>query len=293
MPTKVKKILRNDIVNRICDTTIANPNLSKSDNLALTKKIIMQFIQEMNQELINGNMLDIAQLGKFEVKEQKRFNTKFVKFSPASSLAKGLKEASNINEEELKKQREIIRKNLQNYNVKETALKNRKFDDIKDSLFNIDDFPKLFDELSKNENIKNKYISDKIKFETKPDSNGNIPKLYYIYDEIRSFIYGSFLFNNKKIGFIEIQASSTWRDISTWFFIFNDPKEIFNEDRVNDIVFEYISSDKKLKDMEELFLNQNIIFFRKVHPNITTKLSSKDMSNWSNLLIKSLIKKIN
>ena len=291
----LKKILRNDIVKRICDKFTPNPELSKTDNFNLIKNITMEFLQICNQELINENILDLAQLGKFEIKEHKGFNTKFVKFTPATSLAKGLRGVSTPNQEAINRQRDIIKKNLQNYDAKQSSTTNRKLVDNADNIFNIDNFPILFSKLKEEPIITSGKISNKLLLEPKANSTGNIPKKYYKYDsDIRSYIYGDFLYNGVKIGFIEIEANNTWRDISTWFFIFHDLEEIFNENRVNDIIFQYLGSNKKMKEMEDFLLKRhNITFFRKVHPDTKRKeLSEKDISNWCKLLLKNLAIKI-
>lgn len=95
----------------------------------------------------------------------------------------------------------------------------------------------------------------------------------------RCYKYGSFLFKNTKIAFIEIEAGGSWKKSTSWFFILPNINYSFNNDNVNDIVFSYIGSDNTLKMIEKSLKKEfNIIFIRKNHPEIS--LPEKAISEW-------------
>ncbi len=147
-------------------------------------------------------------------------------------------------------------------------------------LFPIEKFDILFDYLSTHIEVSNATISCKTPLIPRKNEVNRIPPKYYIFSNIiRCYKYGSFLFKNTKIAFIEIEAGGSWKKSTSWFFILPNINYSFNNDNVNDIVFSYIGSDNTLKMIEKSLKKEfNIIFIRKNHPEIS--LPEKAISEW-------------
>lgn len=197
-------------------------------------------------------------------------NNPFVVEDVPKEVNGSYEKASNKGDENLQQ------KNLANEEKKELEV------------FSLEKFDILFESLANHHNVTAPIISDRIPLEPRKNKHDNIPTKYYILSNIlRCYKYGSFLFKNKKIAFIEIEAGRNWKKISTWFFILKSDSTDFSTKNVNQIVFEYLCEEKKLDDIETELKEKNIIFLRKSHPNI--KLANESVENW----VKEVIKQLN
>jgi AraC-like DNA-binding protein len=147
-------------------------------------------------------------------------------------------------------------------------------------LFPIEKFDILFKNLSAHNEVSVSTISNKISLITRENETNKIPSKYYIMSDItRCYKYGSFLFKDMKIAFIEIEAGGSWKKSTTWFFILPNLYYTFDTKNVNDIVFQYIGTENTLIDIQEWLKNtKNIHFFRKNHPDIS--LPEKAIVEW-------------
>lgn len=147
-------------------------------------------------------------------------------------------------------------------------------------IFPIEKFDTLFNNLIAHKDVISSFISNKIPLIPRGDSNGRVPSKYYIISDLpRCYKYGNFIYQNNKIAFIEIEAGGTWKKSTTWFFILNDINDCFDENEVNEIIFQYIGTKSTLEDIETiLYKEQGIVFFRKKHPDI--ELNEKNIHDW-------------
>lgn len=151
-------------------------------------------------------------------------------------------------------------------------------------LFNIEDFKTLFNSLKNHKDISIAYISECIELVPKENDKGKIPTKYYTEQKIlRKYIYGSFKFKGFNIGFLEIEHSKSWTNISTWFFIFKNESNNIDVNFVNNIVADYLTTTNTLKDIEKSLKLKNIIFFGKTHLSDITK--EKEVFDWIKRLL--------
>lgn len=172
-------------------------------------------------------------------------------------------------------------KNNGDENLQQVSSSSKETDNKKNiELFPIEKFDILFEALSMHIDVSNASISNKIPLIPRENEANRIPQKYYILSNIvRCYKYGSFLFKNTKIGFIEIEAGGSWAKSTTWFFILPSLSYTFNTNNVNDIVFKYIGTDATLKSIETTLYNEsNIVFVRKNHPDIS--LPEKAITEW-------------
>lgn len=157
---------------------------------------------------------------------------------------------------------------------------------VKKEVFNIDLFEKLYKTL-----ITNKYLHAPTQLtikslNPKTDTKNHISSKYYKEEDIeRRYISSTFRLKNKYVGLIELEHSTNWHSISTWFFISNEPIN-FSEDFINNIVFTYIRIDENhtLEDIRKNLEKDKIIFLRKTHPS---EINEKTINDWvKNLLSK-------
>lgn len=154
-------------------------------------------------------------------------------------------------------------------------------------VFNINLFEKLYKVL-----ITNKYIDTPTpliieSLKPKKDTKNHVPSKYYISeDRKRKYISSTFRLKDKYIGLVELEHSTNWHSISTWFFI-SDSEIGLNEDFINDIVFKYIRIDKNStleKIKKDLNTDKDINFVRKTHPSV---INEKTINDWvKNLLLR-------
>jgi len=158
---------------------------------------------------------------------------------------------------------------------------------VEKEVFNINLFEKLYKVL-----ITNKYIETPTpliikSLKPKTDTKNHVPSKYYIAeDRKRKYISSTFKLKDKYIGLVELEHSTNWHSISTWFFI-SDSEIGLNEDFINDIVFKYIRIDKNStleKIKKDLNTDKDINFVRKTHPSI---INEKTINDWvKNLLLR-------
>lgn len=157
-------------------------------------------------------------------------------------------------------------------------------DKTKSELFNIEDFKILFNSLKNHKNVSNEYISQSIELVPKENDKGKRPAKYYTEQAaLRKYIYGSFRFKGVNIGFLELEHSKSWTNISTWFFIFKNKKNNIDIDFVNNMVADYLTTNITLKDIENSLKLKNIIFFGKTHPSDIMK--EKEVFDWIKRLL--------
>jgi hypothetical protein len=157
---------------------------------------------------------------------------------------------------------------------------------VKKDVFNIDLFEKLYKVL-----ITNKYLYTPTQLtikslKPKTDTKNHISSRYYTEEDIeRIYLSSTFRLKDKYIGLIELEHSTNWNSISTWFFISSEPIN-FSEDFINNIVFTYIRIDENhtLEDIRKNLEKDKIIFLRKTHPS---EVNEKTINDWvKNLLLK-------
>lgn len=151
-------------------------------------------------------------------------------------------------------------------------------------LFNIEDFKTLFNSLKNHKDVSDGYMSELLELVPKESDKGRRPAKYYIEQTaLRKYIYGSFRFKGLNIGFLELEHSKSWTNISTWFFIFKNENNNIDVNFVNNIVADYLTTDNTLEDIEKSLKLKNIIFFRKTHPSDITK--EKEVFDWIKRLL--------
>lgn len=157
-------------------------------------------------------------------------------------------------------------------------------DKIESELFNIEDFKTLFNSLKNHKDVSNEYISELIELVPKENDKGKRPAKYYTEQaELRKYIYGNFRFKDVNVGFLELEHSKSWINISTWFFIFKNESSNIDKNFVNNIVADYLTTTNTLKDIEKSLKRKNIIFFGKTHPSDITK--EKEVFDWIKRLL--------
>ncbi len=124
-------------------------------------------------------------------------------------------------------------------NLQEISSSSRTEIDKNMDLFPIEKFDTLFENLSAHNEVSKAIISNKISLIPRENETNKIPSKYYTMSDItRCYKYGSFLFKNMKIAFIEIEAGGSWKKSTTWFFILPNLYYTFDTKNVNDIVFQ-------------------------------------------------------
>lgn len=157
-------------------------------------------------------------------------------------------------------------------------------------LFSLENYITLFESLKNNKEVIKAYISQRIELFPREDDRGKIPSKYYIEDyKLRGCLYGGFQLATHNIGFLEIQHTKSWTNISTWFFIFEDKSFTINEKFVNHIIYQYLNKKENLTTIEKKLKFKNIIFFRKSHPSDIT--SEKEVYDWIKRLLSVIVSK--
>jgi hypothetical protein len=156
-------------------------------------------------------------------------------------------------------------------------------DKMKSELFNIEDFKTLFNSLKNHKDVSNEYISESIELVPKENDKGKRPAKYYTEQvTLRKYMYGNFRFKGINIGFLELEHSKSWTNISTWFCIFKNESNI-DKNFVNNIVADYLTRTNTLKNIEKSLKLKNIIFFGKTHPSGIIK--EKEVFDWIKRLL--------
>jgi len=164
-------------------------------------------------------------------------------------------------------------------------------DKTESELFNIEDFKTLFNSLKNHKDISNAYISECMELVPKESDKGKISSKYYTEQGVlRKYIYGSFKFKGFNVGFLELEHSKSWTNISTWFFIFKNESNNIDVNFVNKIVADYLTTINTLKDIEKNLKLKNIIFFGKTHLSDITK--EKEVFDWIKRLLIVIVSKI-
>ena len=136
------------------------------------------------------------------------------------------------------------------------------------NIFNINDFYMLFNLLSQELGVEALTVSDLINIIPKENSKKNISTRYYLSSkEIRNFIYGDFLYNNRYIFIIEIELDKSWQGISTWFFIYENEEDFqLTETILQDIISYYIGECKSYDDLKEyVCIEYDLVMYKKAH----------------------------
>lgn len=118
---------------------------------------------------------------------------------------------------------------------------------------------------------------------------GNISSKFLLHDRKtpRSYIYGHFYFDNKKIYFIEIERDQAWQSISTWFLISKKIDIDLAEYDFTEIITNYISEQLiYLKFSEYLLKNYSVIFKYQIHHNIHNDIQ---LENWSEEILEKIL----
>jgi hypothetical protein len=158
-------------------------------------------------------------------------------------------------------------------------------------LFNIEDFKTLFNSLKNHKDISSAYISECIELVPKENDKGKIPARYYTEQGVlRKYIYGSFKFKGFNVGFLELEHSKSWTNISTWFFIFKNEYNNVDINFANNIVANYLTTTNTLKVIEKSLELKNIVFFGKTHLSDITK--EKEVFDWIKRLLIVIVSKI-
>lgn len=164
-------------------------------------------------------------------------------------------------------------------------------DKTKSELFNLEDFKTLFNSLKNHKDISDEYISESIELAPEENDKGKRPAKYYTEQaELRKYIYGNFRFKGFNVGFLELEHSKSWTNISTWFFIFKNESNNIDKNFVNNIVADYLTTTNTLKDIEKSLKLKNIIFFGKTHLSDITK--EKEVFDWINRLLTVIVGKL-
>lgn len=166
-------------------------------------------------------------------------------------------------------------------------------------IFELNEFIELFNTLKANKKVTEAKLSEQVNMKPNEDENDDIPPKYYTSKDVaRKFFYGHFKYNNKNISFLELEHNSSWKSISTWFFVFKDglPDESF----FHEFIYEYLCVYKSIKKVKKDFLSINEIeLFSKPHPStkeiISTmsqdeldSLKKKERERWVELVLEKI-----
>jgi hypothetical protein len=133
------------------------------------------------------------------------------------------------------------------------------------------------------------HISNPISLKNRKSTYGNISSKFLLdgKKKPRSYIYGHFYFDNKKIYFIEIEKDPAWPSISTWFLISKKIDIYLDECDFTEIIAKYISEQLiYLKFSEYLLKNYSVIFKSQIHHNIHYDI---ELETWSEKILEKIL----